>query len=432
MVHAALDFCYTGAAQADAETPHGGEGNGVTLSQTEHPGARLCPNCGQRPGDTNTAYDEVVASSVSSSGGFRSHRLSVRAVSTYGRVWLCAPCAAAYRRVVALRARSQQLLRVGGIGLVIGILLFALLYAALQRDVALVALLSLPLLAGTLVLLTGIGMLAASRLLKGKATRFLTSPNLARMAAPEERPVASGTPHAAARLPEETLTRAERRARRANARRRQRLKLTAIGAGSIAGLVVVVTILSLAIQHLRLSTDAYSADLTASASGWANDEQCAEHDGAYHVAPPGQQYGVMCLAPTGDYQNFDLKVTAHLVSGPAQSSFGIVFRAGDTLTIGNGYVFVVSEDGGAQLDVLQNGTVTPLSAAWQFPAGVSRVPGASHVVEVQASGGTLTCLVDGSQVGSLSDGRFDAGRVGLYVAQPGADIAFTQFSVTPA
>jgi hypothetical protein len=253
-------------AQAYRVTLHGEE-YGVTASQTEHPGARLCPNCGQRLGNTNTAYDEVVASSVSSSGGFRSHRLSVRAVTTFGRVWLCAPCAAGYRRVVALRAQSQRLLRFGGIGLVVGILLFALLYDALRSDVALVALLSLPLLAGTLVLFTGIGLLAASRVLKGQATRFLTSPNLHRMAAPEERPVASGTPLAAARPPEETLTREERQARRAKARRRRRLKLAAIGVGGIAGLVVVVTILSLAIQHLRLSTEAYSANLTAAAPG---------------------------------------------------------------------------------------------------------------------------------------------------------------------
>jgi hypothetical protein len=188
---------------------------------------------------------------------------------------------------VALRARSQWLLRFGGIGLVVGILLFAMLYAALQSDVILVALLSLPLLAGTLVLLTGIGMLAASRMLKGKATRFLTSPNLPHIAAPEERPVTSGTSLAAARPPEETLTREERRARRAKERRRERLKLAATGAGCIAGLVVLVTILSLAIQHLRLSAQAYSADLTAVAPGWANNDTCAEHDGAYHVAPPG-------------------------------------------------------------------------------------------------------------------------------------------------
>jgi hypothetical protein len=120
-----------------------------------------------------------------------------------------------------------------------------------------------------------------------------------------------------------------------------------------------------------------------------------------------------------------------LASGPAQSDFGIVFRAGDTLTVDNGYVFVITADGEAQLYVLQNGTVTPLSAAWQFPAGVSRVPGAAHVLEVQASGSILTCLVDGSQVGSFSNSRFGSGRVGLYVAQPGADVAFTHFSVTP-
>lgn len=193
----------------------------------------------------------------------------------------------------------------------------------------------------------------------------------------------------------------------------------------------MVTIFSLAVQHLRLSTQAYSADLTAVAPGWANDEQCAEHDGAYHIAPPGLKYGVTCLAPAGDFSDFDLKVTAQLASGPAQSEFGVVFRVGDALTVGNGYVFVITADGGAQLDVLQNGTVTPLSSAWQFPAGVSRVPGAAHVLEVQASGGTLMCLVDGSQVGSFSDGRFSSGRVGLYVARPGTDVAFTDFSVTP-
>src|SRR5579871_5757072 len=95
----------------------------------------LCPNCEQRMPDTNTAYEEtLVRTSTTTSFGTR-----LRWVATYGHVWLCGPCSAAYQRMAEMRALGHRLQRWGAIGLLGGGVLVGLLLAAVQgEDVAIV------------------------------------------------------------------------------------------------------------------------------------------------------------------------------------------------------------------------------------------------------------------------------------------------------
>jgi hypothetical protein len=388
----------------------------------------LCPNCEQRIPDTGTSYEEVMTRSrTSRSLGRGLRRINTRTTSTYGRVWLCGQCSAAYLRMVALRERGHRLMQRGGIALVVGGLILAVLYAAFQGEDVAVALISLPALAGALTIIVGGGMLIAARLRRRSVARFLNNPNLAHMATPPERLIPGGL-GSTFNAPVPRLTAADRR----RARQGERLRWLRIAGGGVALVVVLMTALSLGLQHQRALTPGYSADLTVVQGGWSDDgDGCTFAVDGYHLTPKAAGKGISCFAPAGDFTNFNAQATARLVRGPASTDYGLDIRVGDDLTVGDGYIFEVTVDGRAWISLLQNGTISQLSPTWQFPAGVSTETYALHTLMVEARGSTLTCFVDGKQVGSYSDGHFSAGRLGLFAGQAGTDVAFTAFSVTP-
>jgi hypothetical protein len=392
-------------------------------------GARyLCPNCEQRMPDTSTAYDEVLMRSATSrSVGRGRHTIRSRSISTHGNVWLCGQCSAAYKRMVALRERGHRLLRWGAIGLLVGGVILALLYAAFQGEDVGVALISLPTIASVLVILLAAAMLTLARIRRPGVTRFLNSPNLAHMAAPPER-LSLDTSASTLTAPVQRLTAEDRR----RERRRGRLRWLGIAGGGVALVVVLLTALSLGLQHQRALVPPYSADLTVAQGGWSDDgDVCTFATDGYHLTPKAAGKGISCFAPAGDFADFDAQATARLVSGPASTDYGLDFRLGDDLTVGDGYIFEVTADGRAWIALLRNGAISRLSPIWQFPAGVSTGTNDSHTLKVEARGSTLTCFVDGKQVGSYSDSHFTAGRLGLFAGQAGADVVFTAFSVTP-
>ncbi len=183
---------------------------------SDQAGARfLCPNCEQRMPDTGTSYDEVLMRSATSRRvGRRMHTISSSSISTSGRVWLCGQCSAAYLRMVALRERGHRLLRWGAIGLLGGGVILGLLYAAFEGEDVAIALISLPAVVGARVIVLSAAMLTLARLRRRGATRFLSSPNLAHMAAPLERLVpgipAPGIPASVGGAPVQRLTAEDR------------------------------------------------------------------------------------------------------------------------------------------------------------------------------------------------------------------------------
>lgn len=329
-------------------------------------------------------------------------------------------------------AAGNRLVRRGVVVMVAGLALYGLLYASLRGAGGLVqALLAAPALAGTLLLLAGLGLDIASRALRRGAARFLTSPNLDKMAAPPTRE-AHVAPVVQPVSDEPRLAPEERRARRAQRRRRRRL--IAVGA-VVGGLVVLaagvggIALLISGESGLGHSgTQAYSASLSGSADGWANDDVCGFRQGAYHVAPLPTKFAVTCIAPAGAYRDFDASVTAAVASGTPEQPYGLAFR---TVDLGNGYVFEITDGGTAQAVVIKNSVVGPPLEVWAFPAGVSRVPGARHTLTVRAHGSTITCLIDGAQAGTLSDATFARGALGVHAGAPGMDVVFSDFSVEP-
>lgn len=250
-------------------------------------------------------------------------------------------------------------------------------------------------------------------------------------------------------LPTDPASRDEQRRRR---RRKRRLTAALWVLGWIGAVIVVCALAIFVVQGLergqglgQSGPQSYSADLHTEALSWPNANGCALHDGAYHVAPLGTSNGIVCFAPTGSYQNFDLQVTARVDAGTTHGVYGLVFRSPDS---GDGYVFVLDDTGrSAVLGTVSLGSVSALSNAWPVSSAASGTPAApapratatsgasaasaAHRLEVRAQGDTFTCFVDGHQVGIFSDARYTAGVAGLYVSSPGEDIAFTDFAISP-
>lgn len=116
-----------------------------------------CPNCETRSADTATYYDEVTAFTYGSGGGFRRRYRSYSKSSTYGNVWLCEQCSAAYERSVKLRRRGTKVANIGFVALLISIVLFLILYnhAPSLHEGALVLIPTAPLLLSLLAMLLG-------------------------------------------------------------------------------------------------------------------------------------------------------------------------------------------------------------------------------------------------------------------------------------
>jgi hypothetical protein len=170
----------------------------------------------------------------------------------------------------------------------------------------------------------------------------------------------------------------------------------------------------------------FTDPLTLNSEGWPSRGACTFHDGAYHIAPINNGDGVTCFSPAGGYSDFDLQVTAQVVSGSPDVGYGLAFRGVDS---GDEYIFEVTTAGAARVDLVSVGTITPLSPVWTLPSGPLGL-GASHLLRVVARGNTFTCFVDNTQVGSLSDNRYSHGEVGLAVSSSNIDVAFTAFSVS--
>jgi hypothetical protein len=225
--------------------------------------------------------------------------------------------------------------------------------------------------------------------------------------------------------------RAARRAARARKRRLQRIGWIGLGIGVWIGLIVGVLYAAELTGMHALTEPAppstYSNPLTGQPAGWGENDGCSAGGDAYHVAPPGNS-GLTCFAPAGRYTSVFVQVTAQLSSGSASGWYGVAFRQAD---LGDAYIFAINASGQASVLLISNGTVSQLSDTWAYatrPNMTIASPTNQHELAVEAKGSTITCSVDGTQVGTLNDAHYAVGAVGLY-ADPVVDAAFTNFSV---
>jgi hypothetical protein len=137
----------------------------------------LCPNCQQRPQETQVDFDEVTRSRYGVSRSFaRGTVRSFASTTTYGHTRLCARCAAGYQRMVRWRTLGWRIANRGFLVVMLGALfsLLVLETPALKGSL-------LVYFAGGVVLVAALAMIVdsilviGSRIMRPSATRFLLS-----------------------------------------------------------------------------------------------------------------------------------------------------------------------------------------------------------------------------------------------------------------
>lgn len=221
-----------------------------------------------------------------------------------------------------------------------------------------------------------------------------------------------------------------KRVARARRRRNERLKVAGMITGWLAAVVLLCVVLDLVVvnnaglKNASPSGAEYSDSLSSDPGGWPHAQGCTFHDNAYHVAPLGTKFSVFCLSPAGGFGDFDASVRAELTQGSPDGTYGLIFHVSGP----DAYAFVMTANGAAAFYDLSTGAIHPLAQGWTVPGAAAGASG-SHVLEVRARGNAYSCLVDGAQVGTMTDTSHAKGEIGVFVGQPGMDVAFTNFTV---
>jgi hypothetical protein len=168
--------------------------------------------------------------------------------------------------------------------------------------------------------------------------------------------------------------------------------------------------------------DVYHDPLTSPTGGWLNDSAACtfERDG-YHV-----HGGRECPAPYGlGSSDVDVSVQARLVSGGPKSGYGIAVREdgseGYALVIVNGGFWAFAKGADKSDTILLSG---------RRPDLIKSGSGATNTLEVRATGTHFVCTINGVKVGEVDDSTYASGAIGLGASPDGADVVYTNFSLT--
>lgn len=159
----------------------------------------------------------------------------------------------------------------------------------------------------------------------------------------------------------------------------------------------------------------------------------------YHILNNSSQYVALALCQTHYFDNFSLTVSMQQIHAPVGEAdfYGVIFRS--TADQSHYYLFEIDPTAGGQYVFLRyDGDSKTL---WKRLAGgpapsLSATPGQSNVVTIQAKGNTFSFYINNQPVGKpvtdTSKSPLLSGRVGLYVEDQGAEIAFSHLYIKAA
>jgi serine/threonine protein kinase len=169
-------------------------------------------------------------------------------------------------------------------------------------------------------------------------------------------------------------------------------------------------------------------------------------DGTYHIANNSSNNLAIALLPDDNIpEPFSYTITLDEIKGddttvdPTKLNlFGLVLRYSqkdqNTQTF---YCFEVkptNNNAEYQFRKYDSSQSDPWNLLWHQPLGseyhLGKGPANSNTVKVVANGPNFTFLVNGKQVGTVSDGSFQQGQIGVLVNQAGAEIAFSNLILT--
>ncbi len=169
----------------------------------------------------------------------------------------------------------------------------------------------------------------------------------------------------------------------------------------------------------------YSSPLTGDVTGWPSRDGCAPAADGYHV-----KADVSCFAPTSNLTDFDLTVTGQAVGKDTSQPYGVTFRSAQAANdkIGDTYVVLIANSGNWALAKIVGGSATALGQS-SSPSAAIHQDGSANTIEVKDRGTTITVLVNGTQIVSLSDSSLTNGLIGLQ-GYDGGEAVFTNLTIT--
>ncbi|HEY7340069.1 MAG TPA: hypothetical protein VH591_04260 [Ktedonobacterales bacterium] len=181
-------------------------------------------------------------------------------------------------------------------------------------------------------------------------------------------------------------------------------------------------------------TGSYFSPLTGGAPDWLTGDQCQPQSDGLHVvnSNTGCQAADAAAAPDGD-----LSVTARQISGASNAPYGLFFRAP---IIGQSHYYAVLISSSGMWSAIRQLAGTVYLAPWSASSAIHTGLGATNVIEVRFQGTRLTFLINGVDVGALTDSGIPAAgtaddpglsdRNGL-IGHTGAEIDFTNYRLQP-
>ncbi len=167
-----------------------------------------------------------------------------------------------------------------------------------------------------------------------------------------------------------------------------------------------------------------------SGSGWDEDQAqggggCAFGNGAYHASLTPKGYYFTCIAQNTNFSNFAFQVQMNIVRGDAG---GLVFRANGSAS--KFYILSIGRDGTYFVAVSRDANHNT-----QIGYGQSTVfkqnPGQSNLLTIVARGNNMYFYVNKQFAGSVNDGTYKSGQIGLIVdnRSTSSDVAYTNAQV---
>ena len=128
----------------------------------------------------------------------------------------------------------------------------------------------------------------------------------------------------------------------------------------------------------------------------------------------------------GRFKDFIIEEDIRLVSGPKNSSYGLIFRGQDD---DNFYRFLVSENGNYVVGARINGQWVDMPR-WMMSEYVEKGYSTNHL-KVVCKGTQIEVYVNGHHLTTVEDDSFADGYIGgiIYTPEPGAHVAFDNLKV---
>jgi hypothetical protein len=149
--------------------------------------------------------------------------------------------------------------------------------------------------------------------------------------------------------------------------------------------------------------------------------------GGYHISVKAPNINIWAH-PGVDFATTRTEVEVYAPAEPAENRMGLICRLKDD---SNFYFFVISVDGYYGIGKVKDGQWSLLNGQMQ-PHSAILTDGQINIVRADCIGSFLILYVNGQLVGSVEDGDFTSGDVGLLAgsfAASGADVYFDNFVV---